>query len=123
MARIEELRDEWQGRAEMRLVYIQEAHPEDEWQMEVNETSGVVYRQPTTFDERRELAELFVDKMSVDAPVLVDHIEIPATACYAAWPERLYVVDTDARIAYKGGMGPFYFDVDELEEFLEERYG
>jgi hypothetical protein len=28
------------------------------------------------------------------------------------------VIDTDGRIAYKGGMGPFGFDTDELEEFL-----
>ncbi len=39
-------------------------------------------------------------------------------ACYAAWPERLYVVGTDGRIIYKGGMGPFYFDPDEVEEIL-----
>lgn len=41
-----------------------------------------------------------------------------ANACYAAWPERLYVIGTDGRIAYKGGMGPFEFDTDELEQFL-----
>ncbi len=123
MARLEELREQWEGRAEFLLVYIKEAHPEDEWQMDVNHEADVVYHQPKTVDERRELARLFVEKMGVEAPVLIDDIENTANACYAAWPERIYVIDTDGRIAYKGGMGPFYFDVDGLSRFLEVRYG
>ena len=56
--------------------------------------------------------------MDLEAPTLVDDIRNTANACYAAWPERLYVIDTDGRVAYKGGMGPFQFDTDELEGFL-----
>ncbi len=43
-------------------------------------------------------------------------------ACYAAWPERFYVIDTNGRIVYKGGMGPFYFDPDEIDEVLGEQF-
>lgn len=123
MARLEELRQEWQERIGFLLVYIKEAHPEDEWQMAVNHEHRVVFNQPKTFDERLELARTFADKMGVSAPVVVDDIENTANACYAAWPERLYVVEPDGRIAYKGGMGPFYFDVDGLADFLAAHYG
>jgi len=34
---------------------------------------------------------------------------------YISWPDRLYIVGSDGKIAYKGGLGPFYFDVDEFE--------
>ena len=103
-------------------IYIKEAHPEDEWQMSENREQSIVFNQPTTFDERLELAQTFVAKMGVETTTLVDNMQNVANACYAAWPERLYVVDTEGRITYKGGMGPFYFDPDEVSDFLDQTY-
>ena len=123
MARLEELREQWSPKLEFTFVYIKEAHPDDEWQMSINEDQHVVFDQPTTFVERMELAETFVEKMDVRTRTLVDDITNKANACYAAWPERIYVIDANGTIVYKGGMGPFYFDPDDLEDFLEERYG
>lgn len=56
--------------------------------------------------------------MDVETQTLLDDIDNTAMACYAAWPERLCIIGTDGRILYKGGMGPFYFDPDEVEEIL-----
>jgi hypothetical protein len=38
---------------------------------------------------------------------------------YSSWPDRLYVVDQDGKVAYKGGPGPQGFDSTELGVFLE----
>lgn len=122
MARIEELSAKYKDVAHFVIVYVKEAHAEDEWQMADNEETGVVYAQPTTIDERRELARAFIDEMGVDTETLLDDIDNTAMACYAAWPERLYVIDTNGRIVYKGGMGPFYFDPDEVDEILQEQF-
>lgn len=103
-------------------VYIKEAHPADEWQMDSNVEKELVFNQPTTFDERMNLAQAFVTEMEIEGPVVVDEIDNIANACFAAWPERLYVIDTEGKITYKGGMGPFDFDTDELEEFLQATY-
>ncbi len=119
MARLETLRQQYADRAEFLYVYIKEAHPEDEWQMGSNEEEGVVYRQPKTLEERRALAQEFIATMDVETTTLVDDIQNTANACYAAWPERIYVIDTEGRIAYKGGIGPFLFDPEELGDFLE----
>lgn len=118
MDRLDEIRAELAGKIELVFIYIKEAHPADEWQMESNERDGVVFDQPRTDDEWMLRARSFVSQMGIEAPTLVDDIRNTANACYAAFPERLYVIDTDGRIAYKGGMGPFKFDTDELEEFL-----
>ena len=123
MARLEELREQWSPQIEFTYVYIKEAHPDDEWQMSINEDQQIIFDQPTTFVERMDLAQTFVDKMDVGTRTLVDDITNKANACYAAWPERIYVIDANGTIVYKGGMGPFYFDPDDLEDFLEERYG
>ena len=119
MAEIEKLREEFSSQAEFAIVYIKEAHPEDEWQSENNVKQDVLYRQPKTFEARMEVAREFVDRMGVETDAYVDDIRNTALACYAAWPERIYVIDRDGRISYKGGVGPFYFDPDELRELLE----
>ncbi len=118
MDRLEEIRVELADEIELVYIYIKEAHPSDEWQMDSNEEDGVVFPQPRNDTERRLRAQAFVTEMEVEGLTLVDDIRNTANACYAAWPERLYVIGTDGRIAYKGGMGPFDFDTDELEEFL-----
>jgi len=41
---------------------------------------------------------------------------------YQTWPERLYIA-VNGRIAYKGGVGPFRFNLDEVESWLSSRYG
>jgi hypothetical protein len=122
LAQIEELQKKYSDIANFVIVYIKEAHPDDEWQMESNEESGVIYSQPKSTEERRELARAFIDQMDVQTETLLDDIDNTAMACYAAWPERLYIIGTDGRIIYKGGMGPFYFDPDEVEEILLKEF-
>jgi hypothetical protein len=67
-----------------------------------------------------ELARTFLDRMEVKTEAFVDDIRNTAMACYAAWPERIYVIDRDGRIVYEGGVGPFYFEPEELREVLEK---
>ena len=119
MAEVQKIREDFLDQVELVLVYIKEAHSGDEWQMDSNVESKVVFDQPKTFEARADLARTFVDRMGVETETLVDDIRNTAMACYAAWPERIYVIDRDGRIVYKGGMGPFYFAPDKLREFLE----
>lgn len=114
------MRKEYAGVAEFAYVYIKEAHPEDEWQMDDNVEDKILYTQPTTFEERLKVARAFVDEMGVESRTLVDDIRNTANACYAASPERIYVIGTDGRIMYKGGMGPFYFEPEEVKKLLDE---
>jgi hypothetical protein len=41
-----------------------------------------------------------------------------ADELYAGWPERLYVIGADGRIAYKGKTGPFGYHPEEVEAWL-----
>jgi type I thyroxine 5'-deiodinase len=120
LAEIEKIREDFQDQVELVLVYIKEAHPGDEWQTDSNVESNVVFDQPKTFEARSDLARTFVERMEVETETFVDDIRNTAMACYAAWPERIYVIDREGRIVYKGGVGPFYFEPEELREALEE---
>jgi hypothetical protein len=97
---------------------VSEAHPDDEWQMDSNRKDKIVIQQPRAFEERREAAKILVERLKFDMPVAIDSMDNKAEAAYAAWPERLYVVATGGRIVYRGGLGPFGFDPEEMEKAL-----
>lgn len=99
-------------------VYIKEAHPSDGWQKPANETEGVCYTQPKTIEDRRAIAKDFVERFHWAVPLVVDPMDNPAEVAYSGWPERLYVVGADGRIAYKGAMGPDGFDPEAMNLLL-----
>jgi type I thyroxine 5'-deiodinase len=118
---MEGLYERFSDRAEFLTIYIKEAHPEDEWQMTINEDQGVCYKQPKTLPERVAIAKDFAQRFDYKIPMVVDPMENPAEEAYAGWPERLYVIDESGTVAYKGRQGPFGFDPDELEAWLDAR--
>lgn len=118
---MEDLAKQYADVADFAYIYIKEAHADDEWQVEKNKLGNVVFNQPQTFEERVILAQAFQEHMGTETTILVDDISNTANAAYAAWPERIYVIDTDGKIIYKGKMGPFYFDPDEIIPVLEQR--
>ncbi len=65
------------------------------------------------------MADVCVRKLNIQIPALVDDIQNSTEAAYTGWPDRLYVIDRDGRIAYKSGAGPFGFRVDGVREALQ----
>ena len=104
------------------VVYIKEAHPEDEWQMDINHKQGVVFQQPKTFEERKHLADLMIKEFDLKIPTVIDDMDNTVEACYAAWPERYYLIDKAGLVAFKGKPGPGGFQPDEFRAYLQKRY-
>ena len=52
-------------------------------------------------------------------PMVVDRIDNAVASAYGGWPDRLYLVRRDGRIAYQGGEGPFGFKPAELALAIE----
>lgn len=113
----------WSDRVDFLTVYVKEAHPTDEWQLPVNETESVCYAQPRTIEERRAIASDFVTRFSFTWPLVVDTMANEVEAAYAAWPERLYVIGADGKVAFKGAMGPKGFDPEAVEAWLRTNVG
>ena len=103
----------YRDRVEFFVVYIKEIHPMDGWQVKENERDEVLHRQHRSFDERVEVGESCMTKLSLEMPALVDEMDDAVATAYAAMPERLYLVGRDGRIAYKGGVGPMFFQPAE----------
>ena len=112
---MEEIYRQYGDRAEFFVVYIQEAHPTDGWQVETNIKDGVYFRQHQSFDEREEVATTCSMDLHISIPVLVEEMDNGVDEGYGAAPERLYVIGADGRVTYRGGAGPHFFDPDEWE--------
>jgi hypothetical protein len=52
-------------------------------------------------------------------PLAIDEVDNAVTSAYGGWPDRLYLVGADGRIAYQGGEGPFGFKPEELQAAIE----
>lgn len=90
--------------------------------MESNEKEGVCYAQPTTLPQRVAIANDFTRRFTFPIPLLVDGMENGADALYAGWPERLYIIDENGKIVYKGKPGPFGYEPAEVEAWLKQRF-
>lgn len=104
-------------------VYIKEAHPEDGWQVPMNVDDDVLFKQPTTMDERTQVAHACVLRLQLDMPTLLDRMDDAVDAAYAALPDRLYVIDANGVVSYRSGPGPFGFDSDEWERAIRTTLG
>jgi len=69
------------------------------------------------------IANDFTKRFKYPLPFGVDDMQNAANDAYAAWPERLYIIDENGRIAYRGGMGPFNYHPVEVRAWLASRYG
>lgn len=88
--------------------------------MSSNVDEGVVFASPKTFEERVDVATACVRKLGIEFPALLDRIEDSTERDYTGWPDRLYVIDREGRIAYKSDPGPFGFDPSGMEETLKK---
>jgi len=101
------------------VVYITEAHPSDVWQMQSNIKDKVVLASPKDEEERALVAGACVRKLGIQIPAVIDEFGNSTERAYTGWPDRLYLIDRQGRVSYKGGPGPFGFHPSELRSALE----
>jgi type I thyroxine 5'-deiodinase len=116
---LNELHRTYRDRAAFYVVYIQEAHPIDAWQVSDNLADDVLVASTTTRADRSRVAGLCMRRLGIEVPALVDEPDNRVERAYSGWPDRLYVVDAQGRIAYKSAPGPFGFKPSEVKTALE----
>jgi hypothetical protein len=100
---IEKLYADYKDKAHIYVIYIREAHPTDGRPMAKNKFK---IADPKSVEERRKVAKEFADQVKLSLPILVDTIDDQVNKAYAGWPDRLYVIDAQGKVALKGGVGP-----------------
>ena len=119
MPALNDLYKKYKDRADFYIVYIQEAHPVDAWQMSVNVKEGALLATTKTLEDRTKAADTCLIKLGLELPALIDTPDDFAERAYTGWPDRLYVVDTNGKIAFKSAPGPFGFKLEDVESTLK----
>jgi len=126
---LHDLYERYHGRVQFLSIYIREAHPTDGWWLGKG-VAGVAtslyarkaardVRDPTSLDERRAVAGRCERSLRYGIRTYVDDVDDAVNRAYAAWPTRLYLIDTDGRVVYHGGPGPFGFSPKKLGAAIE----
>ncbi len=113
------MRQRHAGRVEFFIVYIKEAHPEDGWALTYNRRSAIAVQDPRSEGERAEVAASCAVGMQSSIPVLIDALDNEVARQYGGWPDRLYLIGRDGKIAFQGDAGPFGFLPDQLERAIK----
>ena len=103
--------EEHKDDVEFFIVYIREAHAIDSR----SPTSFKMIEDPINLTERTEVASQCVKDLNLPFPAIVDKLDDKVNQSYGGWPDRIYLVGKDGKIAYAGGQGPFLFRPNELD--------
>ncbi len=86
--------------------------------MTANDRVGIAFAQPRSTADRTAVAAKCCRSLEMSMPLLVDDVNDRVGHAYSGMPDRLYVIDRDGKVAYKGGRGPFGFNPGEMEQAL-----
>ncbi|KAJ7325701.1 thyroxine 5'-deiodinase [Desmophyllum pertusum] len=100
--------------ADFLTVYVEEAHPSDGWAFKNN----VTIPRHQTLEQRCDAAQLMLDSVEFNCPVMVDNMENGANKAYAGLPIRLYIIKGQ-HIEYAGGAGPTFYNPKEVKQWLQ----
>jgi hypothetical protein len=116
LGELEEMADRYAGRVVFFVVYIKEAHPEDGWVLASNRDEGIAVDDPSSPAERAACAV----RLPIRMPVLIDGLDNETARHYGGWPDRLYLIGPDGRVAFQGEEGPSGFKPAELERAIQD---
>jgi len=103
------------------LVYIREAHPDSVLYTKIDGKEVLLkIGQTSDLASRSEKAEQCAATLNLTLPTVIDKADNKVNTAYAGWPDRLYIVGKDGKIAYKGGPGPGGFKINEMTAELEK---
>lgn len=119
MGELEELHRRHDAEVAFFVVYIREAHPEDGWVLSANRDEGIELADPTSPAERIDAAEACALRLQTRIPILLDGLDDAVARAYGGWPDRLYLIGRDGRVAFQGEEGPSGFEPEELAQAIE----
>ncbi len=110
--------EQYKGDVEFLVVYIREAHAIDSRSpMQTKE----MIEDPINLIERTAVAKICLTKMELrPIPAVVDRLDDKTNSAYKGWPDRMFLVGRDGKMAYSGGRGPFGFSTEDLTKAIDK---
>uniref|UniRef100_A0A667XWH2 Iodothyronine deiodinase n=1 Tax=Myripristis murdjan TaxID=586833 RepID=A0A667XWH2_9TELE len=110
--------------ADFLLVYIDEAHPSDGWVAPPMGACSFKVRTHQSLEERVGAARKLIEHFSLppQCQLVADCMDNNANVAYGVFNERVCIVQRK-KIAYLGGKGPFFYNLKDVRQWLEQSYG
>lgn len=118
---MEQMYKDYRDIAEFRIVYINEAHAADsDRPVAYAREKGI--NTHTTYGQRCEVADRLIKEKKLTIPIIIDGLDNKTGEAYHAWPDRVFLVRTDGRLAVAGARGPWGFApaLKEAEQWLAD---
>ncbi|NWT43777.1 IOD2 deiodinase, partial [Uria aalge] len=113
--------EEFSGVADFLLVYIDEAHPSDGWAAPGISPTSFEVKKHRNQEDRCAAAHQLLERFSLppQCQVVADCMDNNANVAYGVSFERVCIVQRQ-KIAYLGGKGPFFYNLQEVRLWLEQ---
>jgi len=101
-------------------IYVAEAHPSDNWNLNQGLDDAVCYKTPKTLEEKMKICADFVKRY--DFPVnnlFVDLMDNNVQTAYRAANERLIIVQ-NKKVVVDLGPGPWFYDHKLAREHISK---
>ncbi|KAG8561982.1 hypothetical protein GDO81_015552 [Engystomops pustulosus] len=114
--------EEFSNVADFLLVYIDEAHPSDGWAAPGGGSYEV--KKHRNLEDRCAAANKLLENFSLppQCQVVADCMDNNANVAYGVSFERVCIVQGE-KIVYLGGKGPFFYNIQEVRQWLEQTFG
>jgi hypothetical protein len=121
---MEKLQERFGDRVQFLVIYTQEAHPvgskspyvDREWNPWINRWTGVRITQPTTDEERRQLAQATLEDLELRGQLMVDGLDNAAWLAFGAASAPAFVLASDGRVV----LSQVWVDPKPIADLLEE---
>ena len=106
------------------MVYINEAHAAD-GKRPVGYAKEKGITEHDNYEERCTTAQMLLDEKTLTIPCLIDGMDNKVNQAYSAWPDRIFLVRTDGKLAVAADRGPWGFKpgLAASSEWLKEFSG
>ena len=118
---INQVANTYNGQIKVFVVYTVEAHPTDVSPYfgyinvtNANQSQGILYAQPTTYQERKNIVNDMLQAMTINVPVFLDNPCNEWWSTYGPAPNNAYLIDTDGTVFAKHP----WFDKNPIDYIL-----
>lgn len=110
--------------ADFLLVYIDEAHPSDGWVAPPMGPYSFNIRKHQNLEERLRAACTLIKHFPLppQCQLVADCMDNNANIAFGVSNERVCIVQ-QRKTVYLGGKGPFFYNLNEVRQWLEQVYG
>ncbi len=105
---MEKMYQSYKDVAEFYIVYISEAHAMDD-RSPVGYAKELGIKEHKTYGERCSVADRLTKDKKLTIPCLIDGMDNAVEKHYKAWPDRIYLVRKDGKLAVAAKRGPWGF--------------